>query len=122
MSIWVLKFLRDLVNVVLIHRHNTANGASSLDLAKLEILMISMEGRFVGGALAGVCSAWTLTDYLLGLRVQMAYSLITLLVASFWACFLLRSYSVQAVEESEAASTETEEANNKSKVYQVTIV
>jgi len=50
----------------------------------LDNLTLHLECRFVIGALVGVCLAWTLTDFLLGMQAQIIYSLVTLAVALCW--------------------------------------
>lgn len=111
MSMWMLSFLRDLVNVVLLHECTSQEERVIDDETRrrLELMMLTMESRFVGGALAGVCFSWTLTDYLLGLRVQMIYSLITLIVATFWGFVLLRVFSVQIAGDSTTEKRADEE-------------
>lgn len=54
------------------------------DESILEELVLHMECRFVVGALIGVCFAWTMTDVLLGMKAQIIYSIMTLIIALLW--------------------------------------
>jgi hypothetical protein len=77
MPVVILVFIRNLVTIT----YSTAGGRSK-DL--LEDMVLHMECRFGMGALFGFCLAWTMTDVLLGMRAQVVYSLVILVVAVFW--------------------------------------
>lgn len=75
--------------------HNTMERGAAVDMTAredvndfydeyLDNLTLHLECRFVIGALVGVCLAWTLTDFLLGMQAQIIYSLATLAVALCW--------------------------------------
>jgi hypothetical protein len=86
MAIVILGFLRNLVTITY-----TAVAGRSEDL--LEDMILHMECRFVVGALVGVCMAWTMTDILLGMRAQICYSILTLIVALFWCKVMMMCFS-----------------------------
>ena len=97
MAIVILGFLRNLVTI----SYNAIRRESE-DL--LEDMILHMECRFVVGALIGVCLAWTMTDILLGMKAQILYSLITLVVALFWCrvmmwCFASEKSEKKSIEE-----------------------
>jgi hypothetical protein len=58
-------------------------------------MVLHMECRFVVGALIGVCLAWTMTDLVLGMKAQILYSLLTLLVALFWCRVMMYCFSTK---------------------------
>jgi hypothetical protein len=98
MSMWILRFLRYVINLVLEvgSRPGFESDSEVQDRRwRIDILILTMESRFVGGALIGVSAAWTATDFLLGLHVQMIYSLVTLFIASLWGCILLRVFAMK---------------------------
>jgi hypothetical protein len=86
MAIVILGFLRNLVTITY-----SAVAGRSKDL--LEEMVLHMECRFVVGALYGICFAWTLTDILLGMRAQIVYSLVTLVVALFWCKIMMMCFT-----------------------------
>jgi len=97
MAIVILGFLR---NVVSISFHAIRRQSEDL----LDDMILHMECRFVIGALVGVCLAWTMTDILLGMKAQILYSLITLVVALFWCrvmmwCFASKKPEKKSLEE-----------------------
>ena len=73
----ILVFLRQIVSLAF-HARNEA------EQAILNEMVLLMECHFVFGALAGVCFAWIWTDIMLGLEVQLGYSLLTLVVSFLW--------------------------------------
>jgi hypothetical protein len=89
MAIVILGFLRNLVTITY-----AAVGGRCADL--LEEMVLHMECRFVVGALVGVCLAWTMTDILLGMRAQIVYSLVTLVVALFWCKIMMLCFSTES--------------------------
>jgi hypothetical protein len=91
MAIVILGFLRNLVTV-------TYNAVSSEDDRNLENMVLHMECRFVVGALVGVCMAWTITDILLGMKAQVVYSLVTLVVALLWCRLMTSSFTIEEPE------------------------
>jgi hypothetical protein len=89
MAIVILGFLRNLVTITY-----SAVGGRSVDL--LEEMVLHMECRFVVGALVGVCLAWTMTDVLLGMRAQIVYSLVTLVVALVWCKIMMMCFATDS--------------------------
>jgi hypothetical protein len=89
MAIVILGFLRNLVTITY-----SAVGGRSADL--LEEMVLHMECRFVVGALVGVCLAWTMTDVLLGMRAQIVYSLVTLVVALVWCKIMMMCFATES--------------------------
>jgi hypothetical protein len=89
MAIVILGFLRNLVTITY-----SAVGGRSADL--LEEMVLHMECRFVVGALVGVCLAWTMTDVLLGMRAQIVYSLVTLVVALVWCKIMMICFATDS--------------------------
>lgn len=61
----------------------------------LDNLTLHLECRFVIGALVGVCLAWTLTDFLLGMKAQIIYSLATLTVALCWCRVMVLCFATK---------------------------
>ena len=51
--------------------------------------LLQVEHRFVAGAMVGVCFSWAITDIVLGLNVQVLYSIITLALALIWCQIVL---------------------------------
>jgi hypothetical protein len=90
MAIVILGFLRNLVTITY-----SAIGGRSADL--LEEMVLHMECRFVVGALVGVCLAWTMTDVLLGMRAQIVYSLVTLVVALVWCKIMMICFATDSM-------------------------
>jgi hypothetical protein len=124
MAIVILSFLRTLVTItynavsaqsedlleVSSNRSPTvADGvqakANSLTriVSDLQEMVLHMECRFVVGALVGVCLAWTMTDIVLGMRAQILYSLLTLLVALFWCRVMMHCFSSKASKDISAS-------------------
>jgi hypothetical protein len=64
-----------------------------VSLTNVQEMVLHMECRFVVGALVGVCMAWTMTDLLLGMKAQILYSLLTLLIALFWCRVMMHCFS-----------------------------
>lgn len=100
MAIVILGFLRNLVTI--------AFGAVSSPLTDkheslLEDMVLHMECRFVVGALVGVCMAWTMTDIFLGMKAQIIYSVVTLVVALIWCRIMMHCFT---------RSSRGDEANN----------
>lgn len=87
LALLVLSMLRGLIKSIL-----DVNRSDDIDR---EGLMMTIEVRYVIGALTGVCLAWTCTDLMLGMESLAFYSLGTLVVALLWSktmiwCFLAR--------------------------------
>lgn len=100
MAIVILGFLRNLVTITY-----SAVGGRSADL--LEEMVLHMECRFVVGALVGVCLAWTMTDVLLGMRAQIVYSLVTLVVALCWCRIMMMCFATESRPSSSRSRTLT---------------
>jgi hypothetical protein len=100
MAIVILGFLRNLVSITFkaVSGEKQEEDDSKASNSLLEEMVLHMECRFVVGALMGVCFAWTMTDILLGMKAQIMYSIITLVVALTWCrsmmWFFARSSSV----------------------------
>jgi F0F1-type ATP synthase assembly protein I len=52
--------------------------------------LVQVEHRFVAGAMIGVCLSWAITDVLLGLKKEVIYSVLTLVIALVWCQFVLK--------------------------------
>lgn len=102
MSMWMLKYLRDLVNLIQVQGNDNESG--ELVRRRHEFVLQQLESRFVCGALMGVNFAWILTDMLLGLHVEMMYSFVTFLLAAIWSWFLLSTFGTYSENESELPS------------------
>lgn len=91
MAILTLGFLRSVITIVFraslpADRHANAD-------AILEEVILHLECRFVVGALVGVCMAWTVTDVLLGMNLQIIFSLATLLVSLLWCKLMMHCFT-----------------------------
>jgi hypothetical protein len=86
LAIVILAFLRNLVRAT----YETDNEEQN---DQLDDVILHMECRFVVGALIGVCTAWALTDLILGLSVQIVYSFLTLGVALAWCKLMMWCFS-----------------------------
>jgi hypothetical protein len=94
MPILILVFIRNLVTITY-----SVVGRRSEEL--LEDLILQLDFRFGVGALAGVCLAWTITDVILGNRVQVEYPL-AMLVVAFFSC---KKVMMASATDSEPPST-----------------
>ena len=92
MAIVILAFLRNMV-------------VASYRGADLDHVVLHVECRFVVGALVGVCSAWAVTDYLLGMAQQIIYSVATLAVSLAWCRFMLWMFTPVVADNNEESST-----------------
>lgn len=99
LAIVILAFLRNLVRA-------TYETDSEEQNDQLDDMILHMECRFVVGALIGVCTAWALTDLILGLSIQIVYSFITLGVALAWCKLMMWFFS--APEEEEESDQESD--------------
>lgn len=86
LAIVILAFLRNLVRAT----YETDNEEQN---DQLDDMILHMECRFVVGALIGVCSAWALTDLILGLSIQIVYSFVTLGAALAWCKLMMWCFS-----------------------------
>jgi hypothetical protein len=84
MPVFMLVLIRNLVKITC-----SAIGSRSEEL--LEELILQLDCRFGVGTLAGFCVAWTITDVLLGMRAQVAYSLFIIAVAFAWYKMMMAS-------------------------------
>ena len=96
MALLILALLRALVNSVL-DANTDDDEEGSLER---ETLMMTIEVRYVVGALTGVCFAWTCTDLLLGMQSLAIYSLATLIVALFWSKAMIWCFSPKNINPS----------------------
>ncbi|CAB9516944.1 expressed unknown protein [Seminavis robusta] len=92
MAILTLGFLRSVITIVFeaslppSHRHHDQN-------ALLEEVILHLECRFVVGALVGVCLAWTVTDILLGMNIQILFSVVTLAISLLWCKLMMYCFT-----------------------------
>jgi hypothetical protein len=82
MAILVLAFLRNIVSIAYV-------SVMQKSQAMVEEMVLHLECRFVVGALIGVCTAWTITDALMGMQAQIVYSMATLGVALMWCRIMM---------------------------------
>jgi hypothetical protein len=101
LAIVILAFLRNLVRVT----YETDNEEQN---DQLDDMILHMECRFVVGALIGVCTAWALTDLILGLSVQIVYSFLTLGVALAWCKLMMWCFTYPEEEEEDYEQNETD--------------
>jgi hypothetical protein len=101
LAIVILAFLRNLVRVT----YETDNEEQN---DQLDDMILHMECRFVVGALIGVCTAWALTDMILGLSVQIVYSFLTLGVALAWCKLMMWCFTYPEEEEEDYEQNETD--------------
>jgi hypothetical protein len=81
MPVLILTLIRNLVTIT----YSAGTGSEKF----LEDIILQLECRFGVGVLAGFCLAWTITDILLGIRVQVAYCLVAIVVAVCWYKFMV---------------------------------
>ena len=89
MAIVILGFLRNLVTIS--YKALKPHSVSAENL--LDEMVLHMECRFVVGALVGVCVAWTMTDIFLGMKAQIIYSVITLVIALVWCRVMMHCFT-----------------------------
>jgi hypothetical protein len=82
MAILVLAFLRNIVSIAYL-------SVLKKSQEMVEEMVLHLECRFVVGALIGVCTAWTITDALMGMQAQIVYSMVTLGVALLWCRIMM---------------------------------
>ena len=90
MAILTLGFLRSVITIVF--RASVGRDRINRE-AILEEVVLHLECRFVVGALVGVCLAWTVTDVLLGMNIQIVYSIITLIVSLLWCRLMMYCFT-----------------------------
>ena len=83
MAIIILAFLRNIVTIAYLSVLKRSQGL-------VEELVLHLECRFVVGALVGVCTAWTITDALMGMQAQIIYSVATLCIALVWCRIMMQ--------------------------------
>jgi hypothetical protein len=106
-TICLLKLLRDVMRVVVTAAQLDMNNKDSITVSQLDPLMSFVEGRFVGSAFVGVCCAWAITDYMLGLRVHFLYSIVALFFASVSGCCMFRGNVSVTEDESDLQSAQS---------------
>ncbi len=62
-----------------------------------EEMVLQMKSLFVVSALVGISLAWTMPDVLLGLRAQIVYSLVTLVVALVWCKIMMICFATDSM-------------------------
>jgi hypothetical protein len=82
MAIIILAFLRNIVSIAYL-------SVMKKSQEMVEELVLHLECRFVVGALIGVCTAWTITDALMGMQAQIVYSMATLAIALIWCRIMM---------------------------------
>ena len=95
MAILTLGFLRSVVTIVF--RASMPSASSAASQARTEAILdevvLHLECRFVVGALVGVCLAWTATDLLLGMNIQIMFSLATLTISLLWCKLMMHCFT-----------------------------
>lgn len=89
LAIIILSVLRNLVQATYMTDDEEEND-------RVDDMLLHMECRFVVGALIGVCGAWAATDALMGLTVQIAYSVVTLIAALAWCQVMMWFFAAPA--------------------------
>ena len=90
MGVAILMFLRSLV-VTSFYATTSVNKTFEDKEDFVATLIQNMEYHFAIGSLIGVCTSWTLTDIVIGMKAHVAHSLVTLFVALVW-CRLVLSF------------------------------
>jgi hypothetical protein len=111
MAILTLGFLRSVITIIFQatlppHRR----GLPDTD-AILDEVILHLECRFVVGALVGVCLAWTVTDLILGMNLQILFSFITLTISLAW-CKLMMHCFTKDVDETTLMMMQQETADD----------
>ena len=108
MAILTLLSLRSVVTVALQsslkskEEKHTGSRRTAVNTNNNRILrnaIVHLECRFVCGALMGVCLAWTVTDVLLGINVQIMFSLVTMTIAMVWCELTIRYFATTQPQE-----------------------
>ena len=81
---------------------------------RLKFLIMHMECRFVVGAFSGVCIGWAVTDTMLGVHVQIAYSVVTIFV-----CFIYFHIMTVGIMNEEKEEEDDEETDSNSYIMVV---
>lgn len=89
MAILTLGFLRSVITIVF----QASMPNTDRSKAILEEVILHLECRFVVGALVGVCLAWTVTDVLLGMNIQIIFSLVTLAISLLWCKLMMHCFT-----------------------------
>lgn len=89
MGVCVLLFLRSLV-VTSFYATTAVNDTFKSKEEFVGSMIQQMEYYFAVGSLIGVCSSWTITDVLLGMRAHVLHSIVTLGVALFWCRLVMK--------------------------------
>lgn len=92
MAILTLGFLRSVITIVFRATVPPEQRGPLMD-AVLEEVILHLECRFVIGALVGVCSAWTVMDVFLGMKIQVIFSLITLALSLLWCKVMMQCFT-----------------------------
>ena len=90
MGVCILLFLRSLV-VTSFYATTPMNDSFQAKEDFIARLIQHMEYHFAIGSLIGVCTSWTITDIILGMKAHVTHSLVTLFVALVW-CRLVLSF------------------------------
>jgi hypothetical protein len=97
MAILVMFLLRAMVTLT----HNSTGLQAEMHL---EHLLSNLECRYVMGALMGVCLAWAVTDIMLGMRGQVVFSLIALVVSLIWCKATIWFFALDKPQETQEAN------------------
>ena len=87
--LWTARSLRNLVQATYMTDDEEEND-------RVDDMLLHMECRFVVGALVGVCGAWAITDAMMGLSVQIVYSVFTLIAALAWCQVMMWFFAAPA--------------------------
>ena len=90
MGVCILLFLRSLI-VTSFYATTSINKSFEGKEEFIARLIQHMEYHFAIGSLIGVCTSWTITDVIIGMKAHVAHSLVTLFVALVW-CRLVLSF------------------------------
>ncbi|CAB9497118.1 expressed unknown protein [Seminavis robusta] len=106
MALLVLALLRGMITTIL-DANSVMDGTPERDT-----LMMTVEVRYVVGALVGVCFAWTCTDLLLGMQSLAFYSLGTLVVALVWSRAMIWCFVTQSDDDAEEVTKDQQESDS----------
>ena len=88
MGVCILLFLRSLI-VTSFYATTSINDSFEGKEEYIARLIQHMEYHFAIGSLIGVCTSWTITDVIIGMKAHVAHSLVTLFVALVWCRLVL---------------------------------
>jgi hypothetical protein len=92
LAIMTLGFLRSVITIVFQATIAPQRRGPAAD-AMLDEVILQLEYRYVVGALVGVCLAWTVTDFILGMSIEILFSFITLIISLLWCKLMMHCFS-----------------------------